>query len=138
MADERELKPCPFCGAEATITAASFPAKTPPWEYYVGCSDDRCCAVMTSANKDEAIRLWNTREPLSESHKALQEIVANLRKSALQNLPVDANALADSLEAWANEALVRGAPKRKEKASVKESAKESVKKEDRQSLLPLD
>lgn len=56
-----KLKPCPFCGADASITSALFPHQNPPQEWYVGCSSDPCCAVMVSKNRDEAIRLWNRR-----------------------------------------------------------------------------
>lgn len=48
-----ELKPCPFCGADAVL----FEVK-PIW-WYAQCTDCRCYQV--SHSKDETISKWNRR-----------------------------------------------------------------------------
>ena len=60
-----ELKPCPFCGGNAT----SEHPENARWS--VGCSDiDGDCmgfqSLQTFARKAEAITAWNTRSPVTD------------------------------------------------------------------------
>lgn len=61
-----ELKPCPFCGREATINH-EYSNKTGDW-YAVGCLNKSCpmeiVRVTTGlrSTKAEAIEAWNRRE----------------------------------------------------------------------------
>ncbi|MBO5831584.1 MAG: Lar family restriction alleviation protein [Alistipes sp.] len=58
-----ELKPCPFCGGEARITAdpeAVRDSQRRLWAFTVVC--DRCCASSGLTFKPErAIEAWNRR-----------------------------------------------------------------------------
>jgi Lar family restriction alleviation protein len=53
-----ELKPCPFCGGEATVDYMAH------WEWYlIKCDNDGCpvACVTDSDSKEEAIERWNSR-----------------------------------------------------------------------------
>lgn len=56
---EEGLKPCPFCGGEATVSQdVNY-----DW-WYVECSNDNCAvdvATKICETKDEAISIWNRR-----------------------------------------------------------------------------
>ena len=65
-----ELKPCPFCGHEATavtIYHRNTPQKTVPWFGYIQCT--KCLAQMAAGqmmpNEERAVRdaatAWNKR-----------------------------------------------------------------------------
>jgi Lar family restriction alleviation protein len=52
-----ELKPCPFCGGEAT----TFKAEE---RHYVSCVNDDCIAsvaMQSFSSEDEAVAAWNRR-----------------------------------------------------------------------------
>lgn len=54
------LKPCPFCGSEATIKV------TPKYTYKIGCKNVFCFGwVYNNSGEyvpmEEAIQVWNTR-----------------------------------------------------------------------------
>jgi Lar family restriction alleviation protein len=54
---EAKLRPCPFCGGEATLVGYGLPAIR---TYYVECS--QCKAPIDDAESEhEAIKKWNTR-----------------------------------------------------------------------------
>lgn len=58
-----ELKPCPFCGGEASInfdSEAIVDSQGRQWAYNVVC--DKCCAISGLAYSIEmVIELWNRR-----------------------------------------------------------------------------
>ena len=55
-----ELKPCPFCGGEAKISAENFGAK-----YFVRCINIKNCLVrpftISYSTEEEAVNAWNRR-----------------------------------------------------------------------------
>ena len=51
------LKPCPFCGGEATIYEDRHENIT--YGYTVAC--DNCCATVFADTEKEAIEAWNKR-----------------------------------------------------------------------------
>jgi len=61
-----ELKPCPFCGSDATLEYN----ENCGWQVYC---DDRRCTVETSTyfrgTLEEAIEAWNTRHPITADDK---------------------------------------------------------------------
>ena len=61
----KELKPCPFCGEEATLVEDIYDDRL---FSYVICSNDNCNANTGRCDtKDEAIAKWNNR--VSEASK---------------------------------------------------------------------
>lgn len=53
-----DLKPCPFCGAEATV------GETQDGNWIAGCPDEDGCSACPTVDKDsraDAIAAWNTR-----------------------------------------------------------------------------
>lgn len=54
--EEKDLKPCPFCGGEATVSQGSK-ANDEPWWYIECCK----CAGMAESVED-----WNRRTPVAE------------------------------------------------------------------------
>jgi Lar family restriction alleviation protein len=52
----KKLKPCPFCGGEATL-CCSNDGKT----FYAGCFNNGCCDNRYFGSAEEAIEKWNTR-----------------------------------------------------------------------------
>ena len=74
MSDER-LKPCPFCGGEARISADTEAVRDSEgrlWAFTVVC--DKCCATsgLTYSPK-KAIEAWNTRKPMERIVEKLEE-----------------------------------------------------------------
>lgn len=68
-----ELKPCPFCGMDAVISAERRHASTKDRFYFIGCGTYNCIASLHSMNRynlteHEAIEAWNRRyeEPKQE------------------------------------------------------------------------
>ncbi len=59
-----ELKLCPFCGEEATLrereVVDSQISTKQEYEYIIEC--DSCPAEISSFDKEEAIKAWNTRK----------------------------------------------------------------------------
>lgn len=54
---KEELKPCPFCGSEASINSGTE-------DHYVVCRNDDCAAALIArsfASAEEAIAAWNRR-----------------------------------------------------------------------------
>jgi Lar family restriction alleviation protein len=54
---EDELKPCPFCGSEASINSGTE-------DHYVVCRNDDCAAALIArsfSSAEEAIAAWNRR-----------------------------------------------------------------------------
>ena len=67
-----ELKCCPFCGGKATLKRDQ---KDDFVEWSVGCYNRGCvCSAHTYCydNKDDAIRDWNTRTPMSNIVEKLE------------------------------------------------------------------
>lgn len=54
---ETKLKPCPFCGSEASINSGTE-------DYYVSCRNVDCAAALVArsfSSEEEAINAWNRR-----------------------------------------------------------------------------
>jgi len=78
-----ELKPCPFCGAEAWSREQQYRG---PWKI---CCDTAGCPVypeVTSRSEAEAITAWNTRATLTDHQPApvaasgdVEELLRKLR-----------------------------------------------------------
>lgn len=58
MIDESELKPCPFCGEEATIRESSCGIN----EYCICCDECACFTPFCEEDDEAAAELWNTRD----------------------------------------------------------------------------
>lgn len=65
MEKKKELKPCPFCGGEASIEAGqSDPETREPYAFFIRCSGCQCYLEGPSKNiyDWESLRdLWDTR-----------------------------------------------------------------------------
>lgn len=59
MSENKELKPCPFCGGKAEIIIFSFEYGT----VTIGCTNEKCDITMGKAffTDEEAIQHWNRR-----------------------------------------------------------------------------
>lgn len=56
-----ELKPCPFCGGEASITLYDpYDGYQGNCGYYVVCCS-KCSVQMQNSNKEKLIKEWNRR-----------------------------------------------------------------------------
>lgn len=55
---EEKLKPCPFCGGEATANESSWRSW---WHVWVICKN--CGATIDKPTKEETIEAWNRRVP---------------------------------------------------------------------------
>ena len=58
-----KLKPCPFCGSEATITEHMPKVHGKP-QWQIGCEEDFCLmspGAYGFGSKKQAIKAWNTR-----------------------------------------------------------------------------
>lgn len=59
------LKPCPFCGSKAKITAKHFEVVLPDEAWIIECSNNLCPASYMIGwwydTIEEAINSWNTR-----------------------------------------------------------------------------
>ena len=62
MKNETKLLSCPFCGGEA-VTAEMYNTKLKKLFPIVKCLDCECRTPMTET-LEEAIAVWNTREPM--------------------------------------------------------------------------
>lgn len=63
-----ELKPCPFCGGEASYSVIHTNTETITGEIMMlttnNCGCERCNIGFSSINnKEDAIEAWNTRTP---------------------------------------------------------------------------
>jgi Lar family restriction alleviation protein len=59
-----KLKPCPFCGAEATVFrdgaySAEKGKNTKKTLWFVGCNE--CSAIICEGSRTVAIEVWNRR-----------------------------------------------------------------------------
>jgi len=62
MTDTTELKPCPFCGGPASITAEPHDGPESEPRYYPHCLNYVCAANLRSFSDARiAIRTWNKR-----------------------------------------------------------------------------
>lgn len=66
VAENKELKPCPFCGGEATIEGPSQHSSEVGIGYMVYCVNDECYLGIQDAPpeyrfKSDAIEAWNKR-----------------------------------------------------------------------------
>lgn len=69
---QNELKPCPFCGGEGTLSTSELPGLSSDMSFYVGC--DTCeCSTSYEDTDDEAIKKWNTRQPV-DNWKPIEEL----------------------------------------------------------------
>jgi hypothetical protein len=59
---EVELKRCPFCGALADSRDGDMPAAY--------CLRDTCGALVYGDDREDAERLWNTRQALKDTSNA--------------------------------------------------------------------
>ena len=53
-----ELKPCPFCGADARVNRVPYNGRT---HYYVECSNGCVEQIFPFMTEEEAIEEWNRR-----------------------------------------------------------------------------
>jgi len=63
MTDNKELKPCPFCGGEGEAGIA-YNADTGQTEYWITCRGNNCKIYPQTAvykTKKSAIAAWNRR-----------------------------------------------------------------------------
>lgn len=60
-----ELLPCPFCGSD-NLDACFEPGFEPP-TFIIDCND--CHGSLPNFDKDECIKLWNTRAPSKCEHE---------------------------------------------------------------------
>lgn len=75
-----KLKPCPFCGKEATTSEEEYIKgrikKLPRGVGWIGCQ--RCRVFMDYVHGDRgkrlAIEAWNTRKPIDKVVKQLEEL----------------------------------------------------------------
>ena len=68
---ELELLPCPFCGGEAKIATYDWGHSVK--EYWIYCNP--CdCASGRCHSKEGAINAWNTRTPMANILKKLEEL----------------------------------------------------------------
>lgn len=73
-----DLKPCPYCGGEAHLSADTSRRSA----YFIGCETEECSGLMMWAErKDVAIAAWNTRtiDPAAIREAALREAEKALR-----------------------------------------------------------
>ncbi len=70
-----ELKCCPFCGGEARLYGNSKPIGTRLKHYQVAvCTNDDCgCRTSPCETVEDAIYRWNTRTPMANIVKKLEE-----------------------------------------------------------------
>ena len=61
---EEKLKPCPFCGGEATANESSWRGW---WHGWVICKN--CGATIDKPTKEETIEAWNRRVPQTWTQK---------------------------------------------------------------------
>jgi Lar family restriction alleviation protein len=66
MPDNQELKPCPFCGYEASMTNVES-AGSGRFMWIVGCNSEDCdVSFHGHARQIDAAKAWNTRVPDTE------------------------------------------------------------------------
>jgi len=90
MNTKEELKPCPFCGCEATIDEISSYDELRDFDYTVECSDPVCmareCGNARFGAKEFAIEAWNRRHvdaAQSAEIKRLKAVLMTIRLDAL-------------------------------------------------------
>lgn len=87
----KELKPCPFCGGEATLydyeeSRDIYDKETLGYvdtEYFTkyGVDCEFCGCIVADRNSEtEAIEAWNTRKPIDEVVEQLEECSVNYCK----------------------------------------------------------
>ena len=64
-----KLRPCPFCGEEATILEAYQ-------THVVLCSNHRCCVETEGKTKDVAMKRWNIRPVEDALIRSLMDFIA--------------------------------------------------------------
>lgn len=83
---EIKLKPCPFCGGEATLRKSELAGL-----YHIACFE--CgCRQDASYKKETVIKAWNTRKPmeriveqLEADRNELQEIIGSGARDIYKN-----------------------------------------------------
>ena len=74
-----ELKPCPFCGGEAS---SEFFTQQSGWSIFC----DGCHAsAATLPAKSEAIAAWNTRPPSADYERGLEDVLRELALTRIAN-----------------------------------------------------
>lgn len=80
------LKPCPYCGGEAHLSADTSHSTA----FFIGCETEDCFGLMMWAErKDAAIAAWNTRalDPSAIREAALREAAASVQAGdTVQNI----------------------------------------------------
>lgn len=61
--EHNELKPCPFCGAEAIMRFATLDEQfaVVNGRFYTVCECSNYCVKMIGITEEEAIKKWNRR-----------------------------------------------------------------------------
>ena len=57
---KQKLKPCPFCGSEATLDKLEW-IREDEQESWAGCNSNACYIQMFGRDDDEAVERWNKR-----------------------------------------------------------------------------
>lgn len=83
-----KLKPCPFCGGEATIWSGPIEDDYFNTYYDVYCTECNCMTPKFHT-EESAITFWNRREPIDEIVEQLEElskyeVVENKFKKAIE------------------------------------------------------
>ena len=87
----KELKPCPFCGGEARFRIYDLKGYCGNYEYTIRC--DNCNIQFREDDvyqneiiaRQKVIDKWNTRKPIDNIIKELEENSSNYKKSYKTN-----------------------------------------------------
>ena len=83
------LKPCPFCGAEAIISKFTSPS-TGVEKWYVGCSKEDCCDIERHfKTKEQAMAEWNSRSTEEIADNICEKICRWRERALMENKDPD-------------------------------------------------
>lgn len=71
-----ELRKCPFCGGEATVSEIQDTWQNDTGHWYILCDECSCClgGYGEFTTEEEAIEAWNKRVPQTWTSKAFERI----------------------------------------------------------------
>ena len=103
----KELKPCPFCGGEATYGFDDMD-KVAATQYWIVCDNNKCILFYLDCSyesEEEAIKAWNARpEPDKRLVEALEKII-KYREVFYRNPPYPNSIEIDKIAEIAEQAL---------------------------------